>query len=122
MDFLLCMKLISLTKGQITYVDDEDYALLMKHSWAFNGRYAMRSAWTGKGYKTIYMHREILKPQKGFFTDHVNGDGLLNVRRNLRVCTRRLNQHNSRKPNRYSKSVFKGVGKHNQTSWKARIY
>ena len=71
------------------------------------------------------MHYEVLglgRPVAGKVIDHVNGDPLDNRRGNLRVCTRRENQYNSR-PRQGKK--YKGVsycrGRNLRRPWKAKL-
>lgn len=110
-------------------VDNSDFEYLNKYRWYFthcnlahgNG-YAVRH----EGRKSIYMHREILKPVKGLVTDHINGNGLDNRRSNLRACTIAQNAHNRNKRSNSAlkyKGVSKNVDNNNQWSGKygARI-
>ncbi len=67
------------------------------------------------------MHRELLQVPAGKFTDHIDGDGLNNQRRNLRICTRAENQRNRRI---YDDSVsgYKGISWHKRLGkWRATI-
>jgi hypothetical protein len=107
------MAIIQLTQSRVAIVDDEDYSELSRHKWHVTGPgYAARKATAEEGNpKTVYMHREILRPPPGLVSDHVNGDKLDNRRSNLRVATRKQNQRN-RKPQRGSKSQYKGVIPH----------
>jgi hypothetical protein len=43
---------------------------------------------------TITMHRFLMKPPKGMYIDHINGNGLDNRRINLRICTNSANLRN----------------------------
>ncbi len=99
------MKLIELTRGKQTIVDDEDFDYLSQWSWHFD-RYAMRHE---KG-KKILMHRQIMKTPDDMETDHINGDKLDNRRINLRVCTKSQNQANKKKSLNKS-SIYKGVSR-----------
>jgi len=67
---------------------------------------------------TVYMHREILKPEPGIWVDHINGDRLDNRRANLRRCNRRQNAGNSFKNKADSASPhhsqYKGVTRLNR--------
>lgn len=55
------------------------------------------------------------------FVDHFNHNGLDNRRVNLRICTNSQNQMN-RKPNKNSRSKFKGIRLHKRGQvWEARI-
>lgn len=44
--------------------------------------------------KNIYLHREIMNCPDGFVVDHIDGDGLDNRRRNLRIVTQAENLQN----------------------------
>jgi AP2 domain/HNH endonuclease len=53
--------------------------------------------------------------------DHVDGNGLNNIRSNLRAVTASQNQHNRNK-NKLNTSGFKGVGWHKKTGkWRCQI-
>ena len=79
------MKTLNLTKGMVAMVDDKDFSKLNQWKWS-----ALKSKYThyavrGKG--KIYMHREVLGAPKGKVVDHLNGNGLDNTRKNIRVVT-----------------------------------
>jgi len=105
------MTTIFLTKGQATNVDDADYKELRKVKWhsirGTSGRthYAFN---TNKG----LMHRVIMGLPKGDprCVDHIDYDGLNNLRSNLRICTKRENNTHSRKHQKLTSS-YKGVSK-----------
>jgi hypothetical protein len=113
------IRYIPLTRGVHAIVDAEDYEWLSKHKWQVqpspNGDalYAKRCE---RG-RLILMHREIMKPPKGKFVDHFNGNGLDNRRCNLRICDPRENCCNrSKRAN--AKQKYIGVqpcGKHAYT-------
>lgn len=113
------MKEISLSKGAIAIVDDEDFVNLSRHKWTAAGNpsartlYAMRSAPGTNGRRRSYvmMHREILGLPSGSVpqVDHRNHDGLDNRRANLRLATPLQNSGNTRKPKGSRYSRFKGV-------------
>lgn len=63
----------------------------------------------GKKFKTVYMHREILKTGLGMVVDHINGNALDNRRCNLREVTQRQNQQNRIKA---TSSKYPGVTWH----------
>ena len=71
---------------------------------------------------SVKVHRLIMKPDDGLVVDHIDGNGLNNLRENLRVCT---NAENSRNARQYKKtaSKFKGVSRADSKSkpWKARL-
>ncbi len=118
------MKRIPLTQGRFAIVDDEDYEFLMQWKWqagkSRNTFYARRTVGKIKC-AVIYMHRVIMKAHKGQEIDHVDGNGLANVKSNLRFCNRSQNAQNKR-PHKYASSKYKGVSRSNRTAkWKAQI-
>jgi len=98
---------IPLGKGLFATVDAADYAEVSKYRW-----YAARGgsnvyAATCKNGRTVYMHRMLMRPRKGYVVDHIDGNGLNNRRCNLRVCTPAQNLAN--KAPRGGTSQFVGV-------------
>lgn len=117
------MKTIPLTRGRHAIVDDEDYKYLMQWKWCCNASgYAVTSIRGDDGkQKTVRMHRLINKTPPGKFTDHIDGNRLNNRRSNLRSCTNRQNQFNSR-PIRGGSSKYKGVCFHiHRRKWLTQI-
>lgn len=118
---------IPLSQGKVALVDIEDYKELSKYKWHAEKRgstfYATRSIRvpeSGKQ-KPVNMHREILNAPQNTVVDHINGNGLDNRRKNIRLCTREQNNRNvgKRKDN---KSGFKGVRFSTQRQkWHAQI-
>lgn len=92
------MKKIKLRIGKFAFVDNEDFEELNKYKWHVRkGRYTYYAVRTVpvKGRLVSYiMHREIIKTPKGMLTDHIDGNGLNNQRKNLRIATRTENQRN----------------------------
>lgn len=126
---LTMSKRIPLTQGKFAIVDDEDYEWLSKYKWCLftkknhNLQYAYRSSKQNGKRVAIFMHRLILglSAGDGKMTDHKNRNGLDNHRINLRVCTNRLNQGNS-KIRKDNTSGFKGVVWHKQArKWMSEI-
>lgn len=105
------MKIISLNHNKSAIVDDEDYEELSKYKWYCNYGYAVRGINGGKS--KVHMHKFIMNTPDGMHTDHINGNKLDNRKCNLRICTSRQNQMNS-KSKRNSSSKYKGV------SWNKR--
>lgn len=108
---------IPLTQGKIAIVDDEDLALVVRHSWSakrvvLNARvlwYAHMDIWAGK-HRYVLMHRLILALKPGDpGVDHRDGDGLNNRRGNLRLATHSQNKANSDGHPTVRKSRYKGV-------------
>jgi len=102
------MKEIKLSQNKVALVDDKDYEELSKLKW-----YAQKD---GKTYYAMYrspsrkcvaMHRGIMNPNPGFQVDHIDGNGLNNIRENLRVVTHRQNCYNRHFVR--SESGYKGV-------------
>ena len=103
------MKLIPLTRGKFSKVDDEDYDLLMHWHWTCSvAGYAVRGIKKNKKCIAILMHRQLINAPKGISTDHINGDCLDNQKSNLRLCTHAENIRNSKR-HRNNTTGFKGV-------------
>lgn len=121
------MKAIPLTRGKVTWVDDQDFEWLTKFKWHFqkpnkNGTgYAARWQHESKGVRRlVMMHRQILGLREGEKGDHKNGDGLLNIRENLRQATSSENGMNKKMLSNNT-TGFKGVHRHRDKFF-ARIY
>ena len=56
--------------------------------------------------RTVFLHRLVMNAAKGEFVDHKDGDGLNNLRSNLRIATTTQNNYN------------KGIHKKNQSGFK----
>ena len=103
---------IPLTRGQITLIDESDFADVSQWKW-----YATRDFTTGKFYaarqvtigkkkqKLLYLHTYLMGFKR---TDHKNRDTLDNRRENLRECTSQDNARN-RSLRKDSITRFKGV-------------
>lgn len=107
------MKAIPLSRGLHAVVSAEDYELVSSFVWhakpvkkASEGYYASSKL---RG-KTIYMHRLILGAANGEMVDHKDGNGLNNVRTNLRLSNG--SQNNANRSRTLNKSGFRGVCKH----------
>ena len=123
------MKKIKLTKGKYALVDNDDYAELIKYKWRATIErdgvsYAVRGTRNKVGkYSMIAMHRVIMKTPKEMVTDHIDGDGLNNQKKNLRICTRSQNNMNT-KMGKNNTSGFKGVSRmyvNKKLKWQVHI-
>ncbi len=120
------MKTIQISKGQLATVNDEDYSYLSQFKWYFSHGYAVRyNGRDGNTQKMVRMHTEILtmyeQIREGCLIDHKDGDGLNNVRSNLRVATHSQNLQNRGRP-KGNTSGYKGVSWNKITeSWEAYI-
>lgn len=111
------MKTISLTLGLETIVDDDVYEALSDRNWhaqpSRQTHYAVRSI---KG-QQMRMHRLIIDAPKGMLVDHIDRNGLNNLRSNLRLVTVQQNTWN-----RVQKNVstgYIGVRKTTADGWYA---
>jgi hypothetical protein len=107
-----------LTGGGYAYVDAVDYEGLNQWTWHLEKGYAARF----DKRKTIFMHRQIMRPPKEMVVDHLDGNKVNNCRLNLRVCTCAENNRNRGKHSD-AYSAYKGVtynkAKH---KWVAKCY
>jgi len=110
------MKEIQLTMGKIAVVDEEDYELLSQYKW-HTCKAAKRDVWyaitnikTENGIRRISMHRFIMKvEERGSIVDHKDGDGLNNIKNNLRCCTPSQNNANRKISRTKTTSKYLGV-------------
>lgn len=101
------MKEVKLTRNFFAYINDEDFDKINKYKWNahFNGHNNYARARINN--KMVYMHHFILGNPIDYI-DHKDGNGLNNMKSNLRFCTNQMNQAN-RKINKNNKSGYKGV-------------
>lgn len=107
---------ILLTQNRITTVDDENYAELSKYKWCvvishgreYAARFSKKGYWPYNHRRSVYMHRQIMRAEKGKQIDHRDGNGLNNQKDNLRFSTQQQNVFNQR-PTRKGTSKYKGV-------------
>lgn len=119
---------IPLTKGYFAIVDKEDAALVSAHKWCvqqYKDKSRSTKIYAKRSYRgtQVTMHRFLLNPPKGVSIDHINGNGLDNRRRNLRLTNKQGNAANRPKDRiKNATSIYKGVYR-NKTlkKWIARI-
>lgn len=122
------MKEIALTQGRIALIDDDDYEMISCHKWIASPRksgicYAYRSAGGRYNRSTVMMHRVImgLEPGDRRTVDHINGDGICNLKCNLRIATYADNLRN-RGLTISNTSGYKGVWwNKNRNRWQGTI-
>lgn len=107
------MKLLPLTRGLSTKIDDADFERVAKFKWYAqwcNGTfYAARRESRSKAHpsgKLVLLHRYLCAGER---VDHRNFDTLDNQRDNLRPASVSQNQQHQRKQKPPSSSRFKGV-------------
>jgi hypothetical protein len=118
-------KEIKLTQGKVAIVDNDMYDYLNQFKWHAvkqSGKfYARRHIKSSNPNIKILIHRDVMKPEKGFVIDHIDGNTLNNQKDNLRICTHAQNIRNS-KININNTSGFKGVYWNKQSAkWYAFI-
>ncbi len=107
------MKEIKLSKGELAFVDDDDFTRISNHKW-FACKYgisiyAKRNVILPNGkHTTVFMHREVAQDIKGRI-DHKDRNGLNNCKENLRPTNGSLNQGNRIKRIDATTSQYKGV-------------
>ncbi len=117
------MKEIPLRGGGVALIDDADLAAVASYSWRRhrNGTkvYAIATG-QGAGWGTL-LHRLILNvTDPSILVDHRDGNGLNNVRSNIRMAGRAQNAWNAGAHND-GKSPFVGVWQRPSGRWAAQI-
>lgn len=123
-DNLQCYR-VALTNGKYSLVDKEDFGIANSRNWRWQDfgeyGYARGASYRDGKHHTLTLHVAIMKPERGVFIDHIDGNGLNNRRSNLRYATNRQNQANSRKQNGTT-SKYKGVSFFKRDgNWRASI-
>lgn len=100
---------IPLSQGKMAFIDEVDYESICAYKWF---AYKNKNTWyaaRNQGDTMISMHRAILNvTQRNIIVDHKDGNGLNNMRINLRICTTGQNLCN-RLPHKNKKSKYLGV-------------
>lgn len=117
------IRYIPLTQEQITIVDADRYAWVMKWNWYALYNRLTRSYYAGRGGrsgepKCASLHRQLVGEPDGE-VDHINGDTLDNRLQNLRICSHIQNCAN-RGPHRNNTSGAVGVSRH-ENKWQVQI-
>lgn len=102
--------------NEVALIDEEDYERLKGLSWrkiktgyvAHNGPYKPKK----KSRDLVYLHREVMRAEKGKSVDHKNRDKLDNRKENLRFATQLQNCANRAAKNKYG---YKGITKDGKT-------
>lgn len=128
---------IKITVNSKTYgkheilIDREDFSFLKQYKWhLWKGRtcntlYARTNIKKPNNKRTVeYMHRIIMEYRKFDIReksiDHIDGNGLNNIKRNLRTCTNKQNQQN--RFSRKGRSKYKGIYYHKHSKkWMVRV-
>lgn len=102
-------------------VDNEDFELVSGHKWRLYQNGNHKYAITNINNKIISMHRFIMNPKSSLVVDHIDGNGLNNIKSNLRCIEQFQNLFNTNK-RLYTTSKYKGVHwSIRQKKWISRI-
>ena len=93
---------IRLGRGRVAHVDMSMRSILKPYKWyarkSSGTSYAFGYLATGDSIKITYLHHVIVGyPLNGLVVDHIDGNGLNNVRANLRIVTKAINSTNTHK-------------------------
>lgn len=99
------MREILVSNKLVSFVDDDDFDLLMRFKWWLSTK---GYAFTHIKRKYTSMHRMVSNPPLGMNVDHINRNKLDNRKSNLRFATTRQNIANSG-PRKHNKLGVKGV-------------
>lgn len=105
------MKLLKLTTGEFTKVDDDIYEIIKNFNWRRDKTtlHVVRTIGPKKKRRLLRLHRLVMNvTESNVLVDHVNGDTLDNQRSNLRLADKSTNGMN-RPKQQNNTSGFKGV-------------
>lgn len=111
---------IPLTKGKVAVIDFEDFDKVRGFKW---NAVQKRRCWYARGPDSKYLHRILMGvTSKKIQVDHIDGDGLNNTRKNLRICNNQQNNCAKKRIKLNATSGFRGVSWDKQTGlWRAKI-
>lgn len=112
---------IPLTRGKVAVIDFDDFEKVRPYKWfATKSRHNWYATRTDGSH--IRLHRFLLDAPPEKQVDHENGDGLINQRYNLRLCTNAQNNQARKRKRAGAWSKFRGVTwDKRDTIWMARI-
>jgi hypothetical protein len=101
----MILKILNCKDGEVVKIDIVDHAAIKNYKWrilrqvrdGYTKKYVVSHIYENKDWtkpKTIYLHRLIMLPDNDLVIDHINGDGLDNRRKNLRIVTKSQNAYN----------------------------
>lgn len=115
------IKQIPLTQGKVAIVDADDYEHLMQWKWfAKKNMSGTFYAVTYMGNRKIVRMHWLIMGRGESMVDHINGDGLDNRKKNLRLCNWLNNCHN-KKVFKNNTTGFKGITKRWNGKYQAQI-
>ena len=114
------MKIILLTSGYTTIVDDDDYELVRHMRWWASRCGKQVYAQASLCGRKVFLHRLLMNAPAGQRVDHISGDPLDNRRDNLRLCSHAENLRSRPKPMGKATSQYKGVSMFHG-KWRATI-
>jgi len=111
-------------KGRCAIVDAENYEKLSKYNWLLYENHSKKFyAVRLDGPNFVRMHREITGAPAGKIVDHIDGNGLNNTKKNLRIASIAENNRNCKKTKKPTTSKYKGVCiEKSNGKWRAQIY
>lgn len=113
---------IPLTQGKVAVVDFEDFEKVRPYKWHVNETLNIWYACCRIARRRVYLHRLITNASCGQSVDHRDGNGLNNVRTNLRICSHAQNLRAHQHKPEDATSQFRGVDWDNRRKlWRARI-
>jgi len=117
---------INLPSGHIALIDDEDFEKISHLSWFIEKRKNKTYVRSGlkKDFPRIYLHQLIMNSPKGLVVDHINGNGLDNRKKNMRICTQEENAtyRKTEKTNNNLRGVYFSETGRGEKKWWAQIY
>jgi len=116
------MKLLPLSAGKTTSVDNDVFEWASRLRWTAQKRKHGFHAARYDGKKYVYLHRLIMLAPDGMEVNHIDGNGLNNLRSNLELVTHAGNAQAYITKRQDTTSRFRGVCWHRVgKKWMARL-
>jgi len=117
------IKIIGCNYKLSTFVEEVDYQTLRLWEYRLSRLIGRNTTYikTSKNSRKILLHRLIMGLENGptsVLVDHIDGNGLNNLRDNLRITDNSGNMRNARKRLSETSSLYKGVHKHSNNKSK----
>jgi hypothetical protein len=116
---------VPLTRGYEAVIEASDVDLIEGVNWGAlvlpHTVYATRTDRSTGVAKFVYLHRVLMGNPKGVQIDHIDRNGLNNLRSNLRVATQSINNYNQKRGLRNTSGAVGVDWRADKNKWRVRV-